>query len=118
MKNGVIWQFWPSCYPTILKYHLILTTAKHTLAKPRDQNAKINNKEERSNDVKPNKLEKQQQSNPGGDFDKTQVVKLQVMVMKALGEGNHIELNVGVVSRCCSGDVATTPVEEKDTLEF
>ena len=39
------------------------------------------------------------------------------MVAKALGEGNRIGLNVGVVSRRRSGDVAVALVEEKNTLE-
>ena len=39
------------------------------------------------------------------------------MAAKASGEGNQIELNVGVVSCCRSGDVATALVEEKNTLE-
>jgi len=39
------------------------------------------------------------------------------MVAKALGEGNRIGLNVGVVSRSRSGDVVVALVEEKNMLE-
>ena len=39
------------------------------------------------------------------------------MAAKASSKGNQIELNVGVVSRCRSSDVAAAPVEEKSTLE-
>ena len=39
------------------------------------------------------------------------------MAAKASGEGNQIELNVGVVSCRRSGDVAVALVEEKNTLE-
>ena len=53
----------------------------------RDQNAEMNNKEERSNNAKPN--------NPGVDSDQTQAAK-------ASGDGNQIG---HVVShRCSSGE--------------
>jgi len=44
--------------------------------------------------------------------------KLQAMAVKASGEGNRIGLNVSVVSRRHSSDVAAAPVEKKNTLEF